>query len=138
MFPVPLVRTVMVSIASYLLFGVTTRNNTRRTNINYIGYTISSANIDAAAERALDYLNAGTQVGSNDYPHQFNNREGFTFNSGCRAPYYEFPVVKGGLYSGGDPGCDRVIIGTWDGTNARFCGKYWLNYYHSREGSPGS
>lgn len=88
------------------------------------GFIISSTNIDAAAERALDHLNAGTQVGSNDYPHLFNNREGFTFNTGCRAPYYEFPVVRGGVYTGGDPGCDRVVIGTWDGTNARFCGEY--------------
>lgn len=101
-------------------------NLTQRT-----GFPISSANIDAAAEQALDHLNAGTQVGSNNYPHQFNNREGFVFNPGCRAPYYEFPVVENGVYTGGDPGCDRVIVGSWDGMNARFCGENgWLTGFY--------
>lgn len=88
-----------------------------------IGFNIALANIDAAAKRTLNHLNAGTQVGTNNYPHQFNNREGFTFNSGCYAPYYEFPVVPDGVYTGGDPGCDRVVVGTWDGVNAWFCGE---------------
>ncbi|KAI5844471.1 Ribonuclease/ribotoxin [Morchella snyderi] len=85
------------------------------------GTSITLSKIDAAAELALDHLNAGTQVGSNDYPHQFNNREGFKFNAGCSAPYYEFPVLSSGPYSGGSPGADRVVIGSWDGTNAVFC-----------------
>ncbi|KAH0610439.1 uncharacterized protein H6S33_011966 [Morchella sextelata] len=87
------------------------------------GTSFTVSKIDAAGELALDHLNAGTQVGSNNYPHQFNNREGFKFNAGCNAPFYEFPVLKNGLYSGGSPGADRVVIGSWDGTNAVFCGE---------------
>ncbi|RPB03333.1 extracellular guanyl-specific ribonuclease Fl1, partial [Choiromyces venosus 120613-1] len=84
-------------------------------------HTFTSAQVSAAANAALDHLNAGTQVGSNDYPHQYNNLEDFAFNSGCRAPYYEFPIFRAYVYTGGSPGADRVVIGSWDGTNAAFC-----------------
>ncbi|KAF8470782.1 guanyl-specific ribonuclease Pb1 [Kalaharituber pfeilii] len=85
------------------------------------GYYISASAIQAAANTALAHLNAGTDVGSNNYPHRYNNYEGFAFNSGCNAPYYEFPVFRNYIYTGGDPGLDRVVVGSWDGTNARYC-----------------
>lgn len=84
---------------------------------------ISSRAIESASLTALSHLNAGTTVGSNNYPHKFNNREGFIFNTGCKAPYYEFPVFNDYIYTGGKPGVDRVVIGSWDGTNAKYCGK---------------
>ncbi|KAF8600962.1 Ribonuclease/ribotoxin, partial [Ceratobasidium sp. AG-I] len=58
---------------------------------------------------------------SNAYPHVFNNREGFTFNSGCKSPYYEFPLFRSSVYTGGDPSYNRVIIGSVSGSNAAFC-----------------
>jgi hypothetical protein len=81
--------------------------------------------VQAAANEALDHVVAGTTVGSNDYPHQYNNYEGFTFNSGCTPPYYEFPLFKSSVYTGGDPGADRVIIGAVSGSSGKFCGKFW-------------
>jgi hypothetical protein len=87
------------------------------------GYTFTLSAVQAAANEALDHVVAGTTVGSNDYPHQYNNYEGFTFNSGCTPPYYEFPLFKSSVYTGGDPGADRVIIGAVSGSTGKFCGK---------------
>jgi len=91
------------------------------TGVDCDGYTFTPAQVTAAASAALSHLNAGTQVGSGNYPHQYNNREGFTFNSGCKAPYYESPIFRDHVFTGGDPGPDRVVVGSWDGTNAAFC-----------------
>ncbi len=51
---------------------------------------------------------------------------GFTFNSGCNKPYYEFPIYQDEVYTGGSPGSDRVVIGTvdTDAGTAVFCGVY--------------
>ncbi|CAE6456899.1 unnamed protein product [Rhizoctonia solani] len=49
------------------------------------------------------------------------NPPGFTFNSGCRAPYYEFPLFRSSVYTGGDPSYNRVVIGSVSGSNAAFC-----------------
>ncbi|PWW80160.1 Ribonuclease/ribotoxin [Tuber magnatum] len=91
------------------------------TGVDCDGYTFTSAQVSAAANAALKHLNDGTQVGSNNYPHQFNNFERFTFNSGCTVPYYEFPLYRPYVYTRGVPGPDRVIIGSWNGTDAAFC-----------------
>lgn len=51
------------------------------------------------------------QTGSNNYPHTFNNREGFSF--GASGPYQEFPVLNTfKVYTGGSPGADRVVFNT--------------------------
>ncbi|KAG0642723.1 Ribonuclease/ribotoxin [Tuber brumale] len=81
------------------------------TGVNCHGHIFTPAQVSAAANAALSHLNDGTQVGSNDYPHQYNNRENFTFNSGCWAPYYEFPMFRDRVYTGGSPGPDRTRIG---------------------------
>ncbi|KAF1958513.1 guanyl-specific ribonuclease F1 [Byssothecium circinans] len=71
----------------------------------------SAAAVNAASQRACSYYQSGTQVGSNAYPHAFNNREGFSF--AVSGPYQEFPILSSGsLYSGGSPGPDRVVINT--------------------------
>ncbi|CAZ85453.1 unnamed protein product [Tuber melanosporum] len=80
------------------------------TGVNCHGYIFTPAQVSNAANAALSHLNAGTQVGSNDYPHQYNNREGFIFNSGCWPPYYAFPIFRDHVYTGGSPGPDRVVI----------------------------
>ncbi|KAK7975619.1 poly(ADP-ribose) polymerase and DNA-Ligase zn-finger domain-containing protein, partial [Apiospora arundinis] len=43
-------------------------------------------------------------------PHTYNNYEGFNFR--VDGPYQEFPIKTNGLYTGGSPGADRVIINT--------------------------
>lgn len=60
----------------------------------------SAAAVNAAAQKGCSYYKAGTQVGSNAYPHTFNNREGFSFS--VSGPYLEFPILSSGaLYTGG-------------------------------------
>ena len=48
---------------------------------------------------------------SRHYPHQFNNREGFSF-PGCSGPLLEFPILKSGkpFDGSGGPGPDRVVL----------------------------
>jgi hypothetical protein len=48
-------------------------------------------------------------TGSGDYPHQYNDYEGFSFPTA--KPWYEFPILSSyAVYSGGSPGADRVIL----------------------------
>jgi len=44
-------------------------------------------------------LESGEQVGSNDYPHRYNNYEGFDFR--VSGPWQEFPITRNGVYTGG-------------------------------------
>ncbi|CAI4220077.1 unnamed protein product [Parascedosporium putredinis] len=63
----------------------------------------------AASPRKGCSLNAaGQTLGSNAYPHTFNNREGLTFATA--GPYQEFPILTSGVYSGGSPGADRIVF----------------------------
>ncbi|RPB23136.1 Ribonuclease/ribotoxin [Terfezia boudieri ATCC MYA-4762] len=99
------------------------------TGANCNDYVISPRAINSAALAALRHLNAGTTVGRNNYPHRYNNFESFTFNAGCNPPYYEFPVFRDHVYTGGSPGLDRVVVGSWDGTNIMYCGMCELSTY---------
>ncbi|OTA80808.1 hypothetical protein M434DRAFT_86027, partial [Hypoxylon sp. CO27-5] len=49
-------------------------------------------------------------IGSDEYPHQYNDYEGFKFPDA--APYYaEFPILSSFKpYTGGSPGADRVVF----------------------------
>ncbi|KAI4089451.1 MAG: hypothetical protein LQ348_002556 [Seirophora lacunosa] len=65
--------------------------------------------INAAVSQGCNYLNRGQTVGSNRYPHVYNNYEGFDF--AAASPYYEFPILHSFQpYTGGDPGPDRVVF----------------------------
>lgn len=56
--------------------------------------------IDDAVDAACRLHAAGEQLGTNNYPHRFNNREGLTF--AISGPYQEFPILASGdVYSGG-------------------------------------
>lgn len=49
-----------------------------------------------------------------------NGVQGFTFNLCPGSTYYEYPILDDGdLYSGGDPGADRVIYDN----DGNFCGE---------------
>ena len=90
---------------------------------NCQGFKITLENVEVAAEAALKLLSTGDQIGENKYPHEMENREGFDFLPDCDQPFYEFPIMKdGGAYDGGQPGKDRVIIGTVQNTTAVFGG----------------
>jgi len=60
----------------------------------------SASQVSAAVSQGCQYYRNNQQVGSNDYPHRYNNYEGFDFrNSG---PWQEFPIVRSGVYTGGE------------------------------------
>ena len=67
----------------------------------------SAAAVNSASVRACNLWRAGTTIGSNSYPHTFNNREGFSF--AVAGPYVEFPIMSSGaIYSGGKlPSCEE-------------------------------
>ena len=67
----------------------------------------SSSAVSAAANEGYSLEQSGDDV--NDYPHVYNNYEGFDFS--VDPTYYEFPILSSGqIYSGGSPGADRVIF----------------------------
>ncbi|KAL8743328.1 MAG: hypothetical protein Q9190_004309 [Brigantiaea leucoxantha] len=67
------------------------------------------SDINEAVSQGCNYLRNGQQVGSGDYPHVYNDYEGFSFPDG--KPYYEFPILSSYKpYTGGSPGPDRVIF----------------------------
>lgn len=74
----------------------------------------SQDDINAAVQQGYSDYEDGTTVGNDNYPHQYNDYEGFSFPDA--GPYYEFPILADEeVYTGGSPGADRVIF-TGDGT----------------------
>ncbi|KAH7323371.1 Ribonuclease/ribotoxin [Rhizoctonia solani] len=82
----------------------------------------TEAEVEAAASAAASLAAKGSQIGKNKYPHQFNNREGFEFLPNCSPPFFEFPIFKSKVYTGGSPGPDRVVFGSLSGSDSAFCG----------------
>ncbi|KAI6092390.1 fusion gene containing ompA-signal peptide/RNase T1 [Hypoxylon rubiginosum] len=67
------------------------------------------SDIDAAVQKGYSLYKSGQTLGSDDYPHQYNDYEGFDFPD--PAPWYEFPILSSfDVYSGGSPGADRVVF----------------------------
>jgi hypothetical protein len=60
--------------------------------------TYTKAEVDAAVTEGCRLYAAGQQIGSSQYPHRFNNREGLVFTTS--GPYQEFPIITSGVYSG--------------------------------------
>lgn len=60
----------------------------------------TAAQVSAAAAAACNYVKSGTTAGSSTYPHQYNNYEGFNF--AVAGPWQEFPILKSGVYTGGE------------------------------------
>jgi hypothetical protein len=55
--------------------------------------------VDAAVAGGCRLHAEGDQLGSGNYPHRFNNREGLVF--AVSGPYQEFPILaSGAVYSG--------------------------------------
>ncbi|KAI0455676.1 guanine specific ribonuclease N1 [Xylaria acuta] len=69
----------------------------------------TQSDIDDAVAQGYGYYEDSETVGSNDYPHQYNNYEGFDFPDA--GPWYEFPILSSNEpYTGGSPGTDRVVF----------------------------
>lgn len=67
------------------------------------GNTYSASQLRSATNEGCDLHAAGETLGNNNYPHTFNNREGLSFETS--GPYQEFPVMTGGVYTGGKSAC---------------------------------
>lgn len=68
----------------------------------------SSSQVSAAVSKGCDLFENDETIGSNDYPHTFNNREGFDFLVG--GPYQEFPILRSGVYNGGESTLSSGIL----------------------------
>ncbi|KAK4041300.1 Ribonuclease/ribotoxin [Parachaetomium inaequale] len=67
----------------------------------------TSSQISAALNKGYSLQQGGDDI--NNYPHQYNNYEGFDFPTS--GPWYEFPIMAShSVYSGGSPGADRVVF----------------------------
>ncbi|KAF6802315.1 guanyl-specific ribonuclease f1 [Colletotrichum sojae] len=69
----------------------------------------SVADVRSAADAACQHVETGTTAGSSSYPHTYRNQERFEFG-GVDGPFVEFPMKTSGVYGGGKPGPDRIII----------------------------
>ncbi|KAK4150851.1 Ribonuclease/ribotoxin [Chaetomidium leptoderma] len=66
-----------------------------------------NTHIQAALNKGYSLQQTGSNL--NNYPHRYNNYEGFNFPTA--GPWYEFPIMSGHqVYSGGSPGADRVVF----------------------------
>ncbi|KAH6987006.1 guanyl-specific ribonuclease F1 [Ilyonectria destructans] len=105
-----LVLKALVPLASLLgvAFGSPIEARQSATKCGSTSYT--AAQVRAAANAACSYYQDGDTAGTSTYPHTYNNYEGFTF--AVKGPYQEFPIKSSGVYTGGSPGADRVVIST--------------------------
>ncbi|CAE6443710.1 unnamed protein product, partial [Rhizoctonia solani] len=44
------------------------------------------------------------------------------FSENCSRPFFEFPIFNSQVYTGGNPGPDRIVIGSLSGADATVCG----------------
>ncbi|KAI1435952.1 Ribonuclease/ribotoxin [Xylaria sp. CBS 124048] len=66
----------------------------------------SASQVNQAAQKACSlYQDRDTIDG---YPETYQNYEGFDFP--ISGPYLEYPMLTRGVYDGGSPGADRVVI----------------------------
>ena len=74
-------------------------------SVDYFAKTIA-----AAKTAGCNYEQSGQTVGTDDYPHQYEDYEGFDFS--VPSPWYEFPILDSFKVFNGDesPGPDRVIF----------------------------
>jgi hypothetical protein len=68
----------------------------------------SQSEVNDAKNAGCSHVRANTKAGGSKYPHIYRNDETFRFR--VPPPFYEFPMMKSSLYTGGDPGTDRVIF----------------------------
>ncbi|GAB1314747.1 ribonuclease T1 [Madurella fahalii] len=65
------------------------------------------SHISAALNKGYSLHQDGSDI--NNYPHRYNNYEGFDFPT--PGPWYEYPIMAShNVYNGGSPGPDRVVF----------------------------
>ncbi|KAF9787326.1 ribonuclease T1 [Thelephora terrestris] len=71
-------------------------------------------------QTAINQGRTGGVYGRNRYAHTFNSYDvAIDFTPRCTPPFLvEFPLVAGGVYTGGNPGLDRVVYDL----SGDFCG----------------
>ncbi|KAF9650031.1 Ribonuclease/ribotoxin [Thelephora ganbajun] len=70
-------------------------------------------------QSAINQGRTGRTFGRNKYAHAFHALDVAINFIRCTPPFLiEFPLVAGGVYSGGDPGLDRVVYDV----SGTFCG----------------
>ncbi|KAI1210679.1 Ribonuclease/ribotoxin [Annulohypoxylon truncatum] len=77
--------------------------------------TYNAGDVKDAGDAGGRLESRGKSIGKNKYPHQYFNRgnEIKNFDSKCKGPLYEFPILQNKkVYVGNpdDPGADRVVI----------------------------
>ncbi|KAM3513902.1 hypothetical protein MY11210_002439 [Beauveria gryllotalpidicola] len=93
----------LVAVASAAPAELVSRAATTCGTVSY-----SASQVNAASQAACNYVKSGSTAGDSSYPHPYKNYEDFDFP--VEGPYYEFPIKSSGVYTGGSPGADRVII----------------------------
>ncbi|KAI0180345.1 fusion protein containing ompA-signal peptide/RNase T1 [Hypoxylon sp. FL1284] len=102
----PAVLLAAVSVSALAVEKITTRDDCVAT-CGSVCYWQSD--IDDAVKKGYSLHQSGDTLGSGDYPHQYNNYEGFDFPD--PSPWYEFPILSSfDVYDGGSPGADRVVF----------------------------
>lgn len=71
------------------------------------GNTYSASQLRSAMNEGCSLHQDGETIGNNNYPHTFNNREGLPFETS--GPFQEFPIVSGGVYTGGRSFCVFIM-----------------------------
>lgn len=100
-------KTLIVSALS--VAGVAARAVEQRATCVYTCGSVCywQSDIDDALAKGYSLYKSGDT--ENDYPHQYNDYEGFDFPTS--SPWYEFPILSSyDVYTGGSPGADRVIF----------------------------
>ncbi|KAK4207578.1 Ribonuclease/ribotoxin [Rhypophila decipiens] len=88
--------------------------------------TYAAGDIKKAADLSLSYVVQNKQIGANLYPHVYGYKDA-TVNFPAalcargQGSIYEFPITRG-LYTGADPGPDRVVIRLTSTKKAVYCG----------------
>ncbi|KAI1752443.1 guanine specific ribonuclease N1 [Xylaria castorea] len=98
---------VLAAISAVTVSGAAVQRQSCATTCGTVCYTQSE--IDQAVNQGYGYYQDDETVGNDNYPHQYNNYEGFDFPD--QGPWYEFPILSSGrVYTGGSPGADRVVF----------------------------
>ncbi|KAL4892333.1 Ribonuclease/ribotoxin [Aspergillus ambiguus] len=99
--------------------------------------TIKAKQIDKSSDKTLDYLlkpekKRPKNPAGVEYPHEFRNEpDHLAFLNGCtdntpqhkpQGTLYEFPIFANGIFTGGQPGPDRIVIKRKGRKQAVYCG----------------
>jgi hypothetical protein len=88
-------------LTTTLLFAIAAAQGTASiSSVTCGNYKYTRKQVDEATGEGCRLFAAGQQIGNNNYPHQFNNREALVFATS--GPYQEFPILTSGNYTGSE------------------------------------